>query len=234
MVKREIKIEAPELRLDPERLLERVEWTEIFGSAARVEIEIGIGKGRFLLAAAAARPAVHHLGVEWANKYLRVAESRAVARGLENVRFARVDARELVCGAVPDDSVSAYYVFYPDPWPKKRHHKRRFLQREPVDHLARTLVSGGWLHVATDHDEYWESIEPLLDDHEKFERLGSFGGPEFPLPLDAPLSNYEEKYRREGRRRNRGSWRRRDRSSRLGGGNVVAVTAGSLGDGATP
>jgi len=213
MTKREIKIEAPELRLDPERLLTEVEWTAIFGNAGAVEIEIGIGKGRFLLTAAAERPDVNYLGIEWANKYLRIAESRALSRGLENVRFARVDARELVCGPMPDESVSAYYVFYPDPWPKKRHHKRRFLQREPVDHLARTLLSAGWLHVATDHDEYWESIEPLIDRHAAFERVQPFGGTEFPLPLDAPLSNYEEKYRREGRNRNRGTWRRRSREA---------------------
>ena len=211
MVKREIKIEAPELRLDPERLLADVEWAEIFGNSAPVEIEIGIGKGRFLLAAAAARPAVNRLGIEWANKYLRIAESRALARELESVRFVRVDARELICGPVPDSSVSAYYIFYPDPWPKKRHHKRRFLQREPVGNLARTLVSNGWLHVATDHDEYWESIERLLDGHAAFQRQPSFGGTDFPLPLDAPLSNYEEKYRLEGRSRNRGSWRRHRR-----------------------
>ena len=93
---RNVKIEAPELRLDPEQLLESVDWKRIFGRPGPVEIEIGIGKGRFLLAAAATRPEVLHLGIEWANKYLRIAEVRAAKRGLENVRFVRVDARELV------------------------------------------------------------------------------------------------------------------------------------------
>ncbi len=204
-----IKIEAPELRLDPERTLEGLAWSQTFGSDRPVEIEIGIGKGRFLLAAAQARPEVNHLGVEWANKYLRFAESRALKRGLDNVRFARVDARELVERAIPDASVRAFYVFYPDPWPKKRHHKRRFLRAGTVEHLARTLVAGGWLHVATDHAGYWREIEPLLDAHAGFERLPEFGGPEFPLPVDAPLTNFEAKYRVEGRDRFRASWRRR-------------------------
>ena len=208
MVKREIKIEAPELRLDPDRAVESIDWLEIFGDEGPVEVEIGIGKGRFLLAAAAARPGVLHLGVEWANKYLRIAESRAWKRSLKNVRFVRVDARELVHQAIPSGSVSAYYVFYPDPWPKKRHHKRRFFQKETVDHLVRTHVPGGALHAATDHVDYWEVIEPLLDGHGELARLSEFGGEGFPLATDEPLTNFEAKYHIEGRKRHRGSWRR--------------------------
>jgi tRNA (guanine-N7-)-methyltransferase len=197
-----------DLRIDPERVLGGLNWKDVFGADGAIEIEIGIGKGRFLLESAALRPNVLHFGVEWANKYLRVAESRATKRGLENVRFARMDARELVHRCVPSGSVSAYYVFYPDPWPKKRHHKRRFFRKDTVDHVARTLTTDGSLHVATDHSEYWETIEPLLDGHAALSRLTEFGGEGFPVPVDAPLTNYEAKYRIEGRRRHRGSWRR--------------------------
>jgi tRNA (guanine-N7-)-methyltransferase len=205
---REFKIEAPLLRLDPQTIEECVDWLAVFGGPGPVEVEIGIGKGRFLLQAATLRPDVLHLGVEWANRYLRLAERRALRRGLSNVRFARVDGRELICRAIPDASVSAYYVFYPDPWPKKRHHKRRFFRPQTVDHLARTLLPGGCVHAATDHDEYWDVIEPLMDGDTRFERLPDFGGQAFPLPVDGPLTNYEEKYGREGRSLNRGSWRR--------------------------
>jgi len=206
---RELKIEAPELRLDPERAERGLDWSDVFGRPGPVEIEIGIGKGRFLLAAAEARPDVLHLGVEWANKYLRIAESRALRRGLDNVRFVRIDARDLVARGVPDGSVHAYYVFYPDPWPKKRHHKRRFISPGPLAHVARTLAPGGLLHVATDHADYWEAIEGLLGGHEAFERLDEFGGPDFPLDPSQPLTNFEAKYRIEGRGRHRASWRRR-------------------------
>ena len=204
-----LKIGAPALRLDPERALEPLSWTEVFGSDCPVEVEVGIGKGRFLLAAAAARPLVNHLGIEWANRYLVVAETRAARQKLENVRFVRVDAQELLRRGIPDDSVAAYYVFFPDPWPKKRHHKRRFFQAETVDQLARTLREGGLLHAATDHADYWEAIEPLLDRHPRFARLPSFGGPDFPLPTDQPLTNFEAKYGKEGRTLFRASWRRR-------------------------
>jgi tRNA (guanine-N7-)-methyltransferase len=198
-----------DLRLDPERAIEGLDWAEVFGTDGPVEIEIGIGKGRFLLAAAAARPEVHHLGIEWANKYLRIAESRATRQGLKNVRFLRIDGRELVQRGIPDGSVRCYYIFYPDPWPKKRHHKRRFFQRATVEDLARTLAGGGTLHASTDYRDYWEVIEPLMDEHPAFERLKEFGGDEFPLPTDQPLTNFEAKYRVEGRRRHRASWRKK-------------------------
>jgi len=203
----DVKVEAPELRLDPQIVTAPMDWSAIFGSTGRVEVEIGIGKGRFLLTAAEARPDVSFLGVDWANEYLRIAESRAAKRRLANVRFLRVDARDLV-RAIPDGTVAAYYVFYPDPWPKKRQQKRRFLQAATAVELARTLVPRGWLHVATDHPEYWAAIETVFDRAPEFERLASFGGDEFPVPVDTPLTNFEEKYRLAGRERFRASWRR--------------------------
>jgi len=197
------------LRLDPEVGVEQLDWRRVFGREGRVEVEIGIGKGRFLLACATARPEVLHFGIEWSNEYLRLVETRAERANLDNVRFVRADASDLVRRAIPEGSVSTYYVFYPDPWPKKRHHKRRFLQAANVDALAKTLVPSGWLHVATDHDDYWSVIEPLLDTHPGFARQPAFGGPEFPLPVDGALTNFEAKYEVQGRSRHRGSWRRR-------------------------
>lgn len=220
MPRGELKIEAPELRLSVESCQAPLDWGAIFGSDGPVEIEIGTGKGRFLLGAAEARPDVLHLGIEWANKYLRVAEARALRRGLNNVRFVRIDARELL-PFIPAASIAAYYVFYPDPWPKARHHKRRFIQVETANEVARTLVPGGMLHVATDHDEYWQAIVAVLDVHPEFERQAAFGGPSFPLPIDEPLTNFEIKYGREGRTRNRASWQRRA---------LQPVAAAHLGD----
>lgn len=201
--------ETPLLRLDPDRALAGLDWSEVFGGPGRIEVEVGIGKGRFLLATAALRPDHRFLGIEWANEYLRVAEERAGKRGLTNVRFVRIDAKELVARSIPSESVSTYYVFYPDPWPKKRHHKRRFFDPKTIEALARTLLPEGCLHVATDHEEYWAALEPLLDGHAAFERMPEFGGPDFPLSPDEPLTNFEMKYAVEGRGRHRASWRRR-------------------------
>ena len=210
MRRQPLKVEAPELRLDPERVTEPFAWNEFFSIDRPVEIEIGIGKGRFLLEAAEKRPAINHLGVEWANKYLRFAESRAQRRGLENIRFVRVDARTMM-PSIPDRSVHAFYVFYPDPWPKKRHHKRRFLREDMATELARILVDGGKLHVATDHDDYWEALQPVFDEHPEFERQAHFGGPEFPIAESEPLTHFEIKYAVEERKRHRTTWVARSR-----------------------
>lgn len=196
------------LRLDPDLSMDGVSWPGVFGRDGRVEIEVGIGKGRFLLASAESRPDVSMLGIEWANRYLKIAEVRAVKRGLENVRFLRVDAKEFLPRAVPHESVDVFYVFYPDPWPKKRHHKRRFFHPPTPDHVAAALKDGGMLHVATDHVDYWAAILEVLEGHAEFERLPEFGGPDFPMPVDEPLTNFEAKYRVQGRDRLRGSWRR--------------------------
>ena len=106
---------ASPLRVDPETALASLDWREVFGREGRIEVEIGIGKGRFLLAAAEGRPEVLHFGVEWANEFLRIAEARAEKRGLENVRFARVDAGDFRAqNRVPRKTVPA----------RKRHHHR--------------------------------------------------------------------------------------------------------------
>ena len=200
--------ESPSLRVDPDAAARGIDWADVFGAPGPVEVEVGPGKGRFILAVAEARPDTRFFGIEWANEYLRIAEERAVRRNLKNVRFVRYDARELVCGAIPSESITSYYVFYPDPWPKTRHHKRRFFQTVTVDHLARTLVCGGHLHLATDHDEYWVWILERMTGHAAFERLPEFGGPAFPLSPEGPLTNFEAKYELEGRSRHRASWRR--------------------------
>ena len=82
------------LRLDPVTAVDGIDWRHVFGREGRVEVEIGIGKGRFLLASASARPDVLHFGVEWSNEYLRLVETRAERGNLDNVRFVRADASE--------------------------------------------------------------------------------------------------------------------------------------------
>lgn len=202
-----LKIIPSELRIDSKLGTQPFDWQDWFGRTGPVEVEIGIGKGRFLLEAASRRPEVLHLGVEWANEYLNLVLKRAETRALKNIRLIRIDATLLVAQAIPNDSVDAYYVFYPDPWPKRRHQKRRFLQAKNARHLIRTLKVGGHLHVATDHPDYWEWIETHFAPLKALEPLLTFGGSHFPVEIEKPLTNYEAKYEREGRARFRKSWR---------------------------
>ena len=105
---------------------------------------------------------MNFVGIEWAAKYVRIARQRAVRRNLGNVRFAHVDAREFVEFFVAAASVRAYHIYFPDPWPKKRHHKRRLFNEEFLREVERTLCVGGQLWLATDYADYFDVMLAAL------------------------------------------------------------------------
>lgn len=129
-------------------------WSAIFGRRAPVEIEIGSGDGVFLEAWAKRHPERSFLGLERSPSKARRLGARFVARSLPNVRTLQAEARCLVTTIVPDASVDAYHVYFPDPWPKRGHAPRRLFTAEFVTELARTLMPGGLLWFATDVAAY--------------------------------------------------------------------------------
>jgi tRNA (guanine-N7-)-methyltransferase len=170
-------------------------WSELFGREAPTDVEIGSGKGKFLNELATARPDRNILAVERSAKYHRLGCDRAARRGLTNVRLIRTTGEDLLFRLLADESVSDLYVLFSDPWPKKRHHKRRFFRPENIAAVARTLVPGGRLLVKSDHEEYAAVIGEVLagapgltpiDPSEAF--------------ADLPLTGFEQKYLVEGRR----------------------------------
>lgn len=163
-----------------------LDWTDIFANKNPVEVEIGIGKGRFLIDSAQRRLDVNFVGVEWAMKYLRMAHARCMRRSLENVRFVRADAREFVEFFIPTRSVQAYHIYFPDPWPKKRHHKRRLFNRDFLAEVERTLMPGGHLWLATDFVEYFDVMLEVLDESDHLRAVEA--------EWDGAKTNYEEKY----------------------------------------
>jgi tRNA (guanine-N7-)-methyltransferase len=180
-----------------------VDWTVLFGRTGPVEIEIGSGRGRFLTDEAAARPGTSFLGAEIEVEYTRIAQARADRMGLTNVRFARLDGKAFVLERVPETSLAALHVFFPDPWPKKRHAKRRLFTPSFVRATAGALVPGGLLRVATDNLPYFEAIREVLDAEPALEKVpGSDAG-------WTAGTDYERKYEKEGRPMARGIWRRR-------------------------
>ncbi len=169
-------------------------WSEVFGRESATEVEIGSGKGRFLLELAAAFPDRNYLAVERAAKYHKLCAQRAAKRGLENVRMLRTTAEDLLFRLLPAASVETFYVLFPDPWPKKRHHKRRLVQPAVVSALAEALVPGGRLLVKTDHPAYAEVIRETLQGEEG---LRATNATEAFLGL--PLTGFEHKYLDQGR-----------------------------------
>jgi tRNA (guanine-N7-)-methyltransferase len=122
-----------------------------------------------------------------------VSRDRVSRSGLANARLLRADARTFVDGCVPPGSVSAFHVYFPDPWPKKKQRKRRLLDGVFLEVLAAKLQPGGLVRIATDHPGYAEELTPLLQTVPSLEELA---WDSFPVP---PPTHYEIKYRKEGR-----------------------------------
>ncbi len=177
----------------------RIDFVQVFGRAGPVHVEIGTGKATFLLNEAKAQPGVNFLGIERANKFYRHAVDRIGRWGLTNVRIVRTDAAAFLADFVPDASVDCFHIYFPDPWPKRRHHKRRFLNEANLNQLLRCLKSGGQLRIASDHADYFEQIHQLTDARrsqlQEIEFLPAAGAEKGELTG----TNYERKYIKDQR-----------------------------------
>ncbi|TMA71936.1 MAG: hypothetical protein E6J72_21125 [Deltaproteobacteria bacterium] len=167
-------------------------WRAIFGNDAPVEIEIGSGDGTFLLTRAVAAPRGNLLGIERAPRKAERLAARVARLGLANVRTLGADAT-CVLAMVPAASLGAYHVYFPDPWPKRRHARRRIFSPAFVRLVARTLVDGGELSVATDVGDYMATIDAVIRESGEFAAL--------PFGDDHPGLDtaFARKYRAEGR-----------------------------------
>ncbi len=158
---------------------------------------MGFGKGLFLVTAGQAHPEANYLGIEVLRALQLYAATRLAKRGLTNVRVACTDARRFLHDRVPPASVQAVHVYFPDPWWKKRHHKRRVWTPEFAADCVRALRPGGKLHVATDVPEYFEHITELLASQPGLRKLWAEEQAGPPRP-DEILTNFERKARQKG------------------------------------
>ena len=184
-----------------------IDWHQIFGNAQPIEIEIGFGKGRFLLEASKENPHKNYIGVERAQKYVLMTRDRFIKYlqrndiiediGLfENVRLVWTDANFFISRYVKDETVHAYHIYFPDPWPKARQQKRRiFRNNEFLEAITRTLIAEtGKLFIATDSAEYFCEIQERLAHYTQLE----------PVTFEESAythitTNFERKYMNEGR-----------------------------------
>ncbi|MCC7390719.1 MAG: tRNA (guanosine(46)-N7)-methyltransferase TrmB [Phycisphaerales bacterium] len=170
-----------------------------FGRIAPKILEIGFGMGETTARIASEHPEIDYLGVEVHTPGVGALLKRVDELALTNVRVIQHDAVEVVREMVPPVTLAGVHVFFPDPWPKKRHHKRRLLQRPFAELLASRLAPGGYFHVATDWQEYAEHI---------LATLGAVRDLENPHPGFAarPADRPETKFESRGRRLGHGSW----------------------------
>jgi tRNA (guanine-N7-)-methyltransferase len=189
---------------DPPELLD---WAAVFGDGRPVELEVGFGKGLFLVAEAPRRPDVGFVGVEIVRKYQLFTATRIAKRGLRNVRLACADGRLFLRDRAPAASLQAVHVYFPDPWWKKRHHKRRLFTPEFAAAVARALRPGGLLHFASDVEDYFRMAEWLIAAHTPLRPLPA--PPEIAPAHDLDyLTNFERKARQGGRPVFRGRYER--------------------------
>ena len=157
-----------------------IDWPAVFGREAPLELEVGTSGGEFLSRRAAERPEVDHVGLEVKNRRVRSFASRIRRLGLRNVRVVHGEAGQLIGCLFWPETLSRIYVLFPDPWPKKRHHKHRFVNRWTARIFGELLVDGGELVLATDDAPYLAWMREVVGAEPTLE------GP----VLDAPESPY--------------------------------------------
>jgi len=199
MARRALRKVDPSLDLS-RRFRDATELPTVFDLAALfdhpqpLEVEVGTGKGLFLASAAQSQPKHNFLGIEIARKYAHFAAARLAKHDLSNTCVICGDALTLFRQWLPAASLAAVHVYFPDPWWKKRHKKRRVMNADFLRDVERTLVSGGGLHFWTDVEEYFRESLALI---------GATVSLDGPLPVEAKSPEHDLDYRTHFERRTR-------------------------------
>ena len=178
--------------LDPDAVVAPVDGLQLFGRTCPLEIDLGCGNGQFLLDYGRTFPEVGLLGVERARVYGEKGAKRAVNLGIENIRVAVVAAEQVLFEWLAPGSVHGVHMYFPDPWPKRRHHRRRMLQPAVAFRIAEVLCPGGLLRIKTDHAEkaaWMTEVLAGVPDLEKVDEEKAFEG--------LPVTNFEIRYGRK-------------------------------------
>ncbi|WP_348760318.1 tRNA (guanosine(46)-N7)-methyltransferase TrmB [uncultured Salinisphaera sp.] len=149
-----------------------IDWPSVFARRAHRTLEIGFGAGEVLADLAINHPERDFIGIEVYRTGVGRLLGALEAAGATNTRVFRDDAVEVLAAAFADNSLDEVLLYFPDPWPKKRHHKRRIVQPVFADEIARVLAPGGLWRLATDWENYGEHMRDVLDAHPAFENVG--------------------------------------------------------------
>jgi tRNA (guanine-N7-)-methyltransferase len=172
----------------------QLDTTAAFGRQAPLIMEIGFGMGGATADIAQARPMDNFLCCEVHEPGVGALLKLCGERGIENIRIFRHDAVEVLDHMLPEQSLDGVHIFFPDPWHKSRHHKRRLIQPAFVNRLARHLRPGGYLHLATDWEPYAQQMLEVLRGETLLVNTAAPGGPGFvPKPVYRPLTKFENR-----------------------------------------
>ena len=149
---------------------EQIDWSSIFGREAPHVLEIGFGMGTSLLEMAIAQPQVDFIGLEMHRPGVGALAADALKAGVTNLRLMVQDAVKVCEQLCPENSVDVIQVFFPDPWPKRRHHKRRLIQKDFVNSLQRVCKENGLLHIATDWQPYAKHVQNVMQGMSNWQR----------------------------------------------------------------
>jgi tRNA (guanine-N7-)-methyltransferase len=182
--------------------VDRLDLEKIFGRSAPLHVDLGCGDGAFLCAMAERTPEKNFIGIERLLRRVR----RATRKALDNVRILRQETFHVVRHLLPPGSVEAFYLLFPDPWPKRRHHRRRIVTPEFLSALAEALENQGTIHIATDQRDYFEQIARLAEQSNDFEIVDLTASPARTAdPARAaspartfPATTFEKKYKSAG------------------------------------
>lgn len=197
--RRDLEMEWPRygINLVPGQILD---FDKIFNRSAPRVLEIGFGDGASLLEMAKASLDRDFIGVEVYRKGIATVLGGIIKQGLTNLRVIQQDAVELIFGHIADQSLQSVQIFFADPWPKTRHHKRRLIQADFIQTLTQTIVRGGTIHCATDWKPYAEHMLKVLSENPQLKNQAKALGSHFiERPDFRPLTKYEKIAKKEGR-----------------------------------
>ncbi|WP_133126731.1 tRNA (guanosine(46)-N7)-methyltransferase TrmB [Legionella nagasakiensis] len=165
---------------------------EVFGREAETIVEIGFGMGSSLLAMAKARPNLNFIGIEVHKAGIGSLVADLHDHSVNNIRIAPFDAAEVIKTCLLDNELAGVQIFFPDPWPKKRHHKRRLIQQDFIHQLVKKIKIGGFIHCATDWQDYAEHMHTVFMAAPNLKNQQEDGG-FIPRPETRPLTKFEER-----------------------------------------
>jgi len=192
----------PSVIVRPPSYVERLDVSALFATQQSIEIELGAGDGSFLVQWAGTNPHTNFLGVERLLGRLRKIDRKTRRLGLTNVRVLRLEAAYFAEYVLPPAIVSAFHVYFPDPWPKRKHRQHRLLNERFTEVLRAALVDDGVVYLRTDDSDYFSQMTAVFGANPSFEPIAT------PERLAAVLTDFEREFNADGIPTNRAAYRR--------------------------